>query len=102
MTTLQNRLTKNYYIVKWFYQFSIEQIERIEKASNELYRMCLKAAQHVISKKLYSRFCIPEEFIPLIRSSWDHSTPSIYGRFDLSWNGDLSTVPKMLEFNADT
>lgn len=39
----------------------------------------------------------------LIKCSWEHHkthSPSLYGRFDLSYNG--KDEPKLLEFNADT
>ena len=48
----------------------------------------------------YGRFRIPEAFIPLIEQSWNDDEKSLYGRFDLSWDG--RGEPKMLEYNADT
>jgi glutathionylspermidine synthase len=36
-----------------------------------------------------------------VRKSWEEGDPSIYGRFDLAYGGEV-TVPKMLEYNADT
>ena len=85
-----------------FYAFSRAEIDVLEKASNKLHRMCLKAVDYVIRENLYSRFCIPENYISRIKKSWQRESPSIYGRFDLSWNGDLLVPPKMLEYNADT
>jgi len=85
-----------------WYGFSNAEIDLLEKTSNKLHRMCLKAVDYVIRENLFSRFCIPENYIPLIKRSWQSESPSIYGRFDLSWNGDLLQAPKMLEFNADT
>jgi glutathionylspermidine synthase len=84
------------------YEFNYEQVGILENTTNELYRLCLAAVDHVIEKKLYDAFFIPEEFIPLIEKSWHDDSPCIYGRFDLSWNGHLEQRPKMLEFNADT
>jgi len=84
------------------YKFSIEQINLIEKATQILYDLCIEAAEYVIDNKLYEHFKIPIEFIPLIEKSWNEDHPSIYGRFDLCWNGNLSQPPKMFEFNADT
>jgi glutathionylspermidine synthase len=62
--------------------------------------MTLAAAQHVIDNRLYSRMGIPEQAIPLIESSWEAEPPSLYGRFDLSYDG--KHPPKLLEYNADT
>jgi glutathionylspermidine synthase len=85
-----------------YYSFSYKEIDVLEKASNKLHRMCLKAVDYVIRENLFARFCIPENYITQIKKSWQGETASIYGRFDLSWNGDLNTPPKMLEYNADT
>jgi glutathionylspermidine synthase len=82
-----------------YYEFSMDEILFIEKASAELWDLCLGAVQHVIDHNLYSRFSIPEAFIPYIERTWSEDHPAIYGRFDLCYrDGQL----KMLEFNADT
>jgi len=81
------------------YEFTMDEVLQIEKASAELWDLCLGAVQHVIDNRLYSRFAIPGEFIPYIERSWTEDHPAIYGRFDLAWrDGQL----KLLEFNADT
>jgi glutathionylspermidine synthase len=85
-----------------YYSFTSVQIEILEKVSNKLFRMCLKAVDHVIRKNLFERFHISATWIPLIKASWQRETPSIYGRFDLSWDGNPNIAPKLLEFNADT
>ncbi len=84
------------------YEFSYDQVAALEVATRNLYDLCLQAVDYVIQKELWSQFSIPLKFVPMIRTSWRNETPSIYGRFDLSWNGDLSVPPSMLEFNADT
>ena len=82
-----------------YYSFSLAEVEQIEKATNTLWELCLKAVQHVIDNKLYRKFHIPENYIPYIEKTWNEEHPSIYGRFDFSFkNGKI----KMLEFNADT
>ena len=43
---------------------------------------------------------IPPAFAPLVESSWLQNTPSLYGRFDLAYDG--RQPPKLLEYNADT
>ncbi len=84
------------------YKFSSDEIEVLEKASAGVYSLCLKAVQHVIDNNLFHLFRIPDAFIDLIKQSWAEKFPSVYGRFDFCWNGNLSEPPKMLEFNADT
>ena len=82
-----------------YYVFSMDEILLIEKASAELWDLCLGAVQHVIDNNLYSRFAIPPAFIPYIERTWMEDHPSVYGRFDLCYkDGQV----KMLEFNADT
>jgi glutathionylspermidine synthase len=93
---------KTYWDESVCYSFNYEQINILEKTSNKLHRMCLKAVDYVLRENLFHLFFIPETFIPYIKSSWQREPPSIYGRFDLSWNGNTDVQPKMLEYNADT
>ena len=82
-----------------YYMFTAEEILCIEEATATLWELCMKAVQHVIDQGLYHLFHIPETFIPYIERSWREEHPSIYGRFDLAFDGKHV---KMLEFNADT
>ncbi len=82
-----------------YYEFGMDEILFIEKATAELWDLCLGAVQHVIDERLYGKFGIPEWVVPLIERSWLDDHPAVYGRFDFCYkNGQL----KMLEFNADT
>ncbi|HEV3327738.1 MAG TPA: glutathionylspermidine synthase family protein [Puia sp.] len=82
-----------------YYEFSLAEIDLIEKASAGLWERCLGAVEHVINNRLYNRFSIPENFIPYIEKTWEEDHPAIYGRFDLCYrDGQV----KLLEFNADT
>ncbi len=82
-----------------YYSFAMDEILLIEKATVELWDVCLGAVQHVMDNNLYHKFGINEALIPYIEKSWAEDHPSIYGRFDLCYkNGQV----KMLEFNADT
>jgi glutathionylspermidine synthase len=83
-----------------FYEFTARDVDLLEGATNELERMMLRAAQHIIENKLYARLGIPESAAGLIESSWDAEPPSLYGRFDIAYDGVHS--PKLLEYNADT
>lgn len=82
-----------------YYEFSMNEIENIEKATNDLWHLSLEAVQYVIDHELYSKFHIPDWFIPHILNSWDQDAPAIYGRFDFAFKNG---TPKLLEFNADT
>lgn len=83
-----------------YYEFTIGEVDTLESATTELYRLCLEAAQHVIDERRYADLRIPQSIVPLIERSWEEEPPSIYGRFDLAYDG--SGPPKLLEFNADT
>ncbi|CAH2031162.1 glutathionylspermidine synthase family protein [Trichlorobacter ammonificans] len=82
------------------YRFDNAEIDLLETATNELHQRCIEAAQHIIDKDLFGRLGIPPHAVPLIVDSWDRDEPSLYGRFDLAYDG--RTPPKLLEYNADT
>lgn len=83
-----------------YYQFSMKQVEDLERVTNNLHSMCLEAVQHVIDKKRYRELQIPDIAVPLIEHSWNNETAALYGRFDLRYDG--YSEPKLLEYNADT
>ena len=82
------------------YVFSLAEVTRVEEATRELHGLCLEAVEAVITGRRYAELAIPEHAIPLIEASWEGDAPSLYGRFDLSYDG--RGEPKMLEYNADT
>ena len=82
------------------YKFTAAQVDVIEAATYELNRMCLKAVEHVVEHQRYDELGIPAEFHDAIAQSARMGDFSLYGRFDLAYDG--VNPPKMLEFNADT
>jgi glutathionylspermidine synthase len=83
-----------------WYEFSLAEIEEIEVATNTLHALCLRAVQVILDQDRLDEFAIPSEFHAWIRASWDNDEPTVYGRFDLAWDG--RSAPKLLEYNADT
>jgi glutathionylspermidine synthase len=82
-----------------YYEMELNEVLAIEKATAELWDLCLGATQHVIDNNLYAQFGIPDWIVPQIEKSWENDAPALYGRFDLCVkNGQI----KLLEFNADT
>jgi glutathionylspermidine synthase len=82
-----------------YYSLRMDEVLQIEKATAELWDMCLAAVQHVMDEDLYDDFKIPRWIVPYIEKTWMEDYPAIYGRFDLVYkNGQI----KLLEFNADT
>jgi glutathionylspermidine synthase len=82
------------------YQFKEREILELEKATQELNRLCLSAVDHVIFRDRFAELGIPAAFATLCRESWDRDDPTLYGRFDFRFDG--TGAPKMLEYNADT
>ncbi len=82
------------------YEFSAKEVDELELAANTLHTLCIEAAGVVIEKGWWSRLGIPEKAVPAILASWERDDPSVYGRFDIAYDG--MSPPKMLEYNADT
>jgi glutathionylspermidine synthase len=82
------------------YEFTSEEVDHIEEVTGRLHEMCLKAVDHVIDRDLFSRIGIGPRDADLVRESWRRDDPTVYGRFDLSYDGTRD--PKLLEYNADT
>lgn len=83
-----------------YYQFTNYEVDVIEEATNVLHKMCIDLVQEVIDKRLFGLFMIPKDFEEYVIRSWEDDEPSVYGRFDLAYDG--VGPPKMLEYNADT
>ena len=83
-----------------YYSFSQAEIEEVEKATEELYHMCVKAVDHVIKDNRLGEFGVPAHMHDYVTLSFNRQDPTIYGRFDFSYDG--TKPPKMLEYNADT
>jgi phage pi2 protein 07 len=88
---------KDYYNESAAYAFHAGQIDALEEATEEIFRMCSEVVKHVIDNKLWAACHIPEAYAEMITASWQSHAPSLYGRMDLAYNGkDI----KLLEFNA--
>lgn len=82
------------------YGFSSHEIDDFERATAELFRLCMEACERVVRDRRFAEFGIPVELWDLVEKSWDEDDPTVYGRFDLAYDG-AGTI-KLLEFNADT
>lgn len=83
------------------YEFTMDEITRLETATQRIWDMCLEAVQHVIDKSMYAEFGIPDKLIDEIKYTWDYDAPSLYARLDLDYNPDTGQI-KLFEINADT
>ncbi|MET8469892.1 glutathionylspermidine synthase family protein [Streptomyces sp. NPDC006422] len=86
-----------------YYEFSLPEVEALEEVVEELHRMCLAAAEHIVSENRFADLGITDPRVAAaVAESWRRRAelPSVYGRFDLRYDG---TGPaKLLEYNADT
>jgi len=85
-----------------YYAFTLKQIEDdIEGPSGELAAMCLELVDRIVSDEQMLRCLkIPRHAWDLIAGSWRRRDPTLYGRFDLAYDGRKPA--RLLEFNADT
>jgi len=90
----------SYYAETTAYEFTAQEIDKIEIATGEIFDMCLKAVEDVIINKRWDEFHIPRQYAEIIINSWYSDACSFYGRLDLAITKDGGI--KLLEFNADT
>lgn len=85
-----------------YYALSLAQIERdLEAPTNELAALCRELVGRAVSdEKILSRLGIPEIGWRIVADSWKRDQPTLYGRFDLAYDGNGPA--KLLEYNADT
>lgn len=91
---------EKYWTENAYYEFSEAQVEQVYEATKELSDMCLKAVQYVIDKNLFHKLKIHPDVAGVIKATWAAKAPTLYGRFDLGWDG-IGAI-KMYEYNADT
>lgn len=82
------------------YRLEPGEIRELHRATLELQTLCLEAVDRLICRNELSRLEIPPQAHKAIAESWQRQEPSLYGRFDLRYDG--SGPPKLLEYNADT
>lgn len=82
------------------YEFTAAEIDQLEAAAHTLHYLCIDAAEAIIERQWWDRLGIPPAAVPSIQRSWERDDFSLYGRFDLAFDG--TGAPKLLEYNADT
>jgi glutathionylspermidine synthase len=84
------------------YQFTPRQIEEdIEGPAEEIERLCFEVVDRAVkTESVLNRIGIPEIFWDYIAQSWNNGEKNLYGRMDLSYDGNGPV--KLLEYNADT
>ena len=82
------------------FAFTAQEIDKLEAVTEELHAMCIAAVGHVLAEGRLAELAIPQAFHDYVTRSWHAGEPSLYGRFDLRYDGE--SEPKLLEYNADT
>jgi glutathionylspermidine synthase len=84
------------------YAFTLKEIdEDIEPVTGELHAMCLDLVEEVVRDEArLAKLAIPAEQHDFVAQSWRTKQPSLYGRFDLAYDGQGPA--KLYEYNADT
>ncbi|WP_062207576.1 glutathionylspermidine synthase family protein [Aureimonas sp. AU12] len=91
-----------YWLDDVYYRFTMKEIEeRIEAPTQVLHEMCRDLVAEVVeSEALMTRLAIPPQQFDTVRQSFRSGDGSLYGRFDLAYDGQGPA--KLLEYNADT
>lgn len=93
---------ERYWDERAYYALTLREVEQdIEAPTAELDGMCRElVARAIADDRILRRLAIPERFWNYISASWKRGEPSLYGRFDLRYDG--KGPAKLLEYNADT
>ncbi len=82
-----------------YWEFSAAEVDRLEAATSEIYKLALAAGDHILAKDRLAEMKIPAAAATRIRETWNAEPPALYGRLDLAYDGRQI---KLLEYNADT
>lgn len=83
-----------------FYEVTMDEVLRMEAATQDLYGMCLEAVEVLLSGRFSdAELALPPGALAYARASWERKDPSVYARFDLRFDGG---DPVMYEINGDT
>jgi glutathionylspermidine synthase len=93
---------ERYWDERGYYAFTLEQMERdIEAPTAELDGMCRELVERAIDdERVLKLLQIPPRYWNWLAASYKRGEPSLYGRFDLRYDGQGPA--KLLEYNADT
>lgn len=98
-TTHQDGTETPYWNESAWYEFTMTEVETLESATEELWGMCIEAVGVMAGTLDDTRLGLPAGTLDYVRESINRGDPSVYGRFDLVYDGG---DPKLLELNGDT
>ncbi|MDP5227951.1 MULTISPECIES: glutathionylspermidine synthase family protein [Arthrobacter] len=82
-----------------YYEFSMDEVERLELVAEDMHRMCLEAARFLGTGAM-GDLGIGPQARELAVASLEAADPDVYGRFDFAYDGHGDA--KLFEYNADT
>jgi glutathionylspermidine synthase len=93
---------ERYWDERAYYAFTLKEIEEdLEAPTAELDKMCAElVARAIADERIMRTLRIPERYWNWIAASVKRGDASLYGRFDLRYDGEGPA--KLLEYNADT
>lgn len=96
-----DEIARSYWPDDAYYEFSSAEIDHIEQATDELWAMCVVAAEYMLGHESDDSLGLPAGSLTRLRRSFAEraNEPGVYARFDLCWTPD---GVKMLEINGDT
>jgi len=101
MTDLPGGGQSPYWFESAAYALGTDEVDHLESVTEELHGMCLQAAHHLATGAL-GDLGLPPGSLEAVRDSLAADPPSVYGRFDLRFDGRDDQPAKLLEYNADT
>ncbi|MFK0281439.1 glutathionylspermidine synthase family protein [Streptomyces sp. NPDC090499] len=103
LTRHPDGILRPYWDESAYYVFTLDEVAALEETVEELHAMCLAAADRMVAENRFADLGITDPRVAAaVTDSWHRRAelPSLYGRFDLRYDG---TGPaKLLEYNADT
>ncbi len=83
-----------------FFQVTMDQVNEIDRVSEELHLLFIDAVKYVFDNDLLHLFGVPERHHELLKQSFLNDPSYLYGRFDFAWDG--ANPAKVLEYNSQT
>jgi glutathionylspermidine synthase len=90
----------DYWTEQVCYRLSAAEVDALEAATAELQALYHAALGRAVDERRLGELAVPGAFHDALAASWRSGSPSLYGRFDLAYDGH--GPPKLLEYNADT
>jgi len=99
VTVLDDGSELPYWIEDAVYVLEEWEIEHLEDVTERLHRMCVEAAHH-LATGAFGTLGLSERALAVARDSLAADSVSVYGRFDLRYDGEGPA--QLYEYNADT